>query len=303
MLRVAFTTLLLGAASACSKLEHGFDFKNTDHQSSHKATSAAECCSLCDAAPACKAFTFSTPQRSCYLKGSNAGKTPNPTTISGCKAAVCPPSAPAPPPGPDPSAPREPCSGEFTRCASGECTMSSRSCGGGCKAGEYVCPSDQKTCVASAAAYGQCPGMKGTHLDQTLDLEKRLDYIVAHTNLTEQIMQLQNKAPEVFELGISEYQWLNDDQHGVARTPAHATVFANGVGLGATFSHETIHAVGAVVGEEARGLHNGFLASDPDNRQMGCNGCSLTMYAPNLNLIRDPRYAPQISSEHSFGSS
>ena len=28
-------------------------------------------------------------------------------------------------------------------------------------------------------------------------------------------------------------QWLNDDQHGVARTPAHATVFANGVGLGA----------------------------------------------------------------------
>jgi beta-glucosidase len=76
----------------------------------------------------------------------------------------------------------------------------------------------------------------------------------------------------------------------VARTPAHATVFANGVGLGATFSHETIHAVGAVVGEEARGLHNGFLASDPDNRQMGCNGCSLTMYAPNLNLIRDPRW-------------
>ena len=37
-------------------------------------------------------------------------------------------------------------------------------------------------------------------------------------------------------------------------------------------------------------MHNGFLASDPDGRQMGCNGCSLTMYAPNLNLIRDPRW-------------
>ena len=43
-------------------------------------------------------------------------------------------------------------------------------------------------------------------------------------------------------------------------------------------------------GQEARGLHNGFLASDPDGRQMGCNGCSLTMYAPNLNLVRDPRW-------------
>jgi hypothetical protein len=134
--------------------------------------------------------------------------------ISGCKGDACPPSPPGPPGPPGPPSTREPCLGEFTRCASGECTMSSQSCGGGCKTGEYVCPSDQKTCVPSAAAYSQCPGMAGTHLDHTLDIEKRLDYIVAHTNLTEQIQQLQNKAPEIFELGISEYQWLNDDQHG-----------------------------------------------------------------------------------------
>ena len=126
--------------------------------------------------------------------------------------------------------------------------MSTRSCGGGCKPGEYVCPSDQKTCVASAADYSKCPGLAGTHLDHTLDIEKRLDFMVAHMNLTEQIGQLTNKAPEIYELGVPEYNWLNDDQHGVARTPARATVFANGVGLGATFSHETIHAVGNIVG-------------------------------------------------------
>eukprot|EP01043_Picozoa_sp_COSAG02_P083341 COSAG02_NODE_21380_length_790_cov_1.279305_1_plen_45_part_10 len=42
--------------------------------------------------------------------------------------------------------------------------------------------------------------------------------------------------------------------------------------------HEVVDRVGAVVGQEARGLHNGFLSSDPDNREMHCNGCSLTMY-------------------------
>ena len=42
--------------------------------------------------------------------------------------------------------------------------------------------------------------------------------------------------------------------------------------------------------QEARGLHNGFLDSDPGGRQMKCNGCSLTLYAPNLNLARDPRW-------------
>jgi hypothetical protein len=272
------------AAAKCSLPHPGIDWLNSHHQSAHPTESYEECCALCEASAACKAFTFQTQQKSCYLKGDNSGQQKNPQCISGCKG-PCPPSPPAPPgpPGPaPPGPPRAPCMGEFTRCKSGECAMSSRSCGV-CKPGEYVCPSDQKTCVASASAYAQCPSMKGTHLDASLDIEKRLDYLVAHTNLTEQIAQLQNTAPEIFELGIPEYQWLNDDQHGVARTPAHATVFANGVGLGDTFSHETIHAVGAVVGQEARGLHNGFLSSDPDNREMHCNGCSLTMYAPNVS--------------------
>ena len=47
--------------------------------------------------------------------------------------------------------------------------------------------------------------------------------------------------------------------------------------------------MGDVIGNEARGLHNGFLASDA-TREMKCNGCSITAYAPNLNLVRDPRW-------------
>jgi beta-glucosidase len=76
--------------------------------------------------------------------------------------------------------------------------------------------------------------------------------------------------------GIPAYQWLNDDQHGVARTPANATVFPNGVGLGATFDKDLIKQVGYVIGNEARGLHNGFLNVDPTGREMKCNGCGIT---------------------------
>lgn len=200
----------------------------------------------------------------------------------------------------------DPCLGEFTRCPdSGVCTMSSHWCGAksGCKRGQYLCPSDSRTCVDSAADYAKCPGIKGTHLDWTLGTEARLDFLVAHTSLSAQIGQLHNTAPELLELGVPEYQWLNDDQHGVARTPARATVFPNGVGLGATFSHATLRAVGAVVGREARGLHNGFLASDPRRRQMTCNGCGLTLYAPNLNLVRDPRWgrAQEVSRRGAAG--
>lgn len=211
-------------------------------------------------------------------KLSNAGRRADPACVSGTNPAYKPPT---------------PCLGEFTRCPdSGVCTMSAHWCGSGssCKAGQYLCPSDSKTCVDSAADYLACPGLNGTHLDHTLGVEARLDYLVSHANLSAQIAQLTNTAPEMLELGIPEYQWLNDDQHGVARTPARATVFPNGVGLGATFAHDTLRAVGGVIGGEARGLHNGFLASDPVGREMHCNGCSLTMYAPNLNLVRDPRW-------------
>jgi beta-glucosidase len=91
----------------------------------------------------------------------------------------------------------------------------------------------------------------------------------------------------------------------------HATVFPNGCALGATWSKETLKAVGEVLGIEARGVHNGLLNEDP-SRSIGCNGCGLTLYrlapnhaalmfpnsvyslftlySPNLNLARDPRW-------------
>ena len=145
------------------------------------------------------------------------------------------------------------CLGEFTQCpGSGECTMSATTCGR-CSAGQYLCPSDQKTCVADAAASASCPAMAGTHLAASLSVEQRLDYLVAHVPLADQIAQLRNTAPELTAFGIPSYQWLNDDQHGVARTPARATVFPNGCALGATFSAATLHSVGRVIGEEARG--------------------------------------------------
>ena len=197
------------------------------------------------------------------------------------------------------------CLGEFVPCVgSFDCVLDSSLCGS-CGAGEYVCPLPSRgkhTCVASADAYITCPGLSGTHLDSTLPAEARLDYLLAHTTLDEQINQLQNGAPALAHLGVPEYQWLNDDQHGVARTAARATIFPNGCGLGATWSEETLRAVGSVIGSEARGLHNGFLhappASDYDPRSMACNGCGITLYSPNLNLARDPRWG---RAQETFG--
>ena len=165
-----------------------------------------------------------------------------------------------------------PCAGEFSHCADGSCTLGP--CGV-CASGQYVCP-DFKTCVGSAAAYVQCPGLKGTHLDHELSEELRLKYLVEHTTLEEQAGQLKNMAPAIARPGIAipAYNWLNDDEHGVKQQMA--TAFPDGPSLGAGFAVDTMYAVGRAIGTEMRSLHN-----DLQNKSGHCcNGVGITAYAP-----------------------
>eukprot|EP00040_Diaphanoeca_grandis_P032448 m.196622 g.196622 ORF g.196622 m.196622 type:complete len:903 (+) comp32628_c0_seq1:29-2737(+) len=263
-------------AQTCNELgcagvqqQDGIDFFNQDSQSMVPAQSFGECCAACSAKQGCAAFTFRSDQKVCYLKADGNNPVSNVNASSGNCDTI----------------PQVPCLGEFTPCSGGSCSMGNCT---NCKSGQYLCPSDQTTCV-ELKDYLTCPGLKGSHLDPTVNIEDRIAYMVEHTTLTEQINQLTNKAPSIDHLGLPSYNWLNDDQHGVGRTTEKATVLPNGAGLGATWSKDLIHQAGFVLGTEARGLHNYFLHNE-SNRGEKCNGCGITIYGPNLNLVRDPRW-------------
>ena len=190
------------------------------------------------------------------------------------RSAVPPPSA----------ASRGRCLGEYAWCnATGSCTLSDcSSCAG---ADEYRCPLPDlshtppwATCVKGAQGYASCPRLRGTHLDWTLSIEARLDYLVKHTTLEEQAAQLQaDAAPALPRLGIPAYNWLNDDVHGVASSDG--TIFPNGVSLGMSWDRELLHEVGRAVGVEARGSHNGFVHAGTRGTgdMWGFNGIGITL--------------------------
>lgn len=191
------------------------------------------------------------------------------------------------------------CMGEFSRCDDNSCTLGP--CGLCPTAGQYLCP-DLKTCVRSAAAYIECPGIVGTHLDHTLDVEARIAYLVAHTTLKEQAAQLKNMAPAIARpnIMVPAYNYLNDDEHGIKQPLG--TIFPDGPGLGAGFAIDTAAAVGRAIGIEARALHNSLT----NKSGFCCNGVGITAYAPNMNLVKDPRWGraqevysedPQLSSQ------
>jgi beta-glucosidase len=118
-------------------------------------------------------------------------------------------------------------------------------------------------------------------------------------SVTEQIGQLWNSAPAIDHLGIPAYEWLNDNVHGVGRTSQKATILPNGCGMGATWSRKSLLKAGLVLGQESRALHNFFLHNQSyRGLTPRCNGCGLTIYGPNLNLVKDPRWG---RAQETFG--
>ena len=125
--------------------------------------------------------------------------------------------------------------------------------------------------------------------------EARLDQLVNSVSTADQIAQLVNNAPTIESMDLPAYNYLNDNEHGVKGT-ANATVYPMGVNVGASWSKALTHEVGAAIGTESRATHNGLADKSGNNcaststGQQVANGCGITLYAPNINIVRDPRW-------------
>jgi beta-glucosidase len=176
------------------------------------------------------------------------------------------------------------CIGEYERCLNtSDCVLIREYCGK-CGAGEYLCPSLTE-CVTDVQ---NCQDLRGTFWDWNLTVEHRVEILVNITTLGEKIQQLQNSAPAIERLYIPAYQWLNDDLHGVNQNDA--TSFPNGCGLGATWAPDTLEEVGSAIGTEARATHHYYVNNGNRAVNPTYNGMGMTIYGPNVNLVRDPRW-------------
>jgi beta-glucosidase len=137
-------------------------------------------------------------------------------------------------------------------------------------------------CVRLAAA--QSLAQPNDYLNPSLPLEQRVSDLVSRMTLQEKVSQIQNDAPPIPRLGIPEYNWWNEGLHGVARS-GYATVFPQAIGLAATWNTDLIHRVGDVISTEARAKYN--EAQREGNRAINYG---LTMWSPNINILRDPRW-------------
>ncbi|MCG8579683.1 MAG: glycoside hydrolase family 3 protein, partial [Bacteroidales bacterium] len=121
-------------------------------------------------------------------------------------------------------------------------------------------------------------------LDTSFSFNERADFLVEAMTLDEKISQIVDATPAIPRLGVQEYNWWNEALHGVARN-GKATIFPQGIAMGASFNPELVQKVANAISDEARAK---FLIS----QSIGNFGkyAGLTFWTPNVNIFRDPRW-------------
>ena len=122
------------------------------------------------------------------------------------------------------------------------------------------------------------------YLDETLSAEERAEALVAEMTVEEMASQLRYDAPAVERLGIPAYNWWNEGVHGLARSGV-ATMFPQAIGLAAMFDRDLVQKAAEITGKEARAKYNEYSKRGDRDIYKG-----LTLWAPNINIFRDPRW-------------
>ncbi len=130
----------------------------------------------------------------------------------------------------------------------------------------------------------QSPAQRAPYLDPALPIAQRVDDLVGRMTLAEKVAQMQNEAPAIPRLHVAEYDWWNEGLHGVARS-GYATVFPQAIGMAATFDTDLSERIGDAISTEARAKYNDALLRDNHAIFYG-----LTLWSPNINIDRDPRW-------------
>lgn len=122
------------------------------------------------------------------------------------------------------------------------------------------------------------------YLDEKLSPQQRAEALVSEMTVEEAASQLRYDAPAIACLGIPEYNWWNEGIHGLARSGT-ATMFPQAIALAAMFDTDLVKKAADVTSTEARAKYNEYSKRGDRDIYKG-----LTLWAPNINIFRDPRW-------------
>lgn len=168
------------------------------------------------------------------------------------------------------------------------------------------------TLGAHGAAPAQSRSGQPVYLDTRYTFAERAADLVSRMTLSEKVLQLRtNSAPAIPRLGVQQYTYWSEGQHGLNLLGAntndggvgggvHATSFPTNFASSMSWDPDLMYQETTAISDEARGVLDKSLWGvgqnniGPDKANYG----SLTYWAPTVNMDRDPRWG---RTDEAFG--
>ena len=115
--------------------------------------------------------------------------------------------------------------------------------------------------------------------ERAVDLCQRL-------TLEEKALLMLDESPAIPRLGIKKFFWWSEALHGAANM-GNVTVFPEPVGMAASWNSDILYKVFDIASTEFRAQYNHRLY-DLGGEDMKMR--SLSVWTPNVNIFRDPRW-------------
>ena len=162
------------------------------------------------------------------------------------------------------------------------------------------------------ASPGSGPGVAAHLPRHRLLLPERAADLVSRMSLDEKVLQLRtNSAPAIPRLGVQQYTYWSEGQHGINTLFAdtnpgsvtggvHATSFPTNFAASMSWDKDLMYKETTAISDEARGLLDKSLWGTGQNN-LGPRKDDygmLTYWAPTVNLDRDPRWG---RTDEAFG--
>jgi len=159
--------------------------------------------------------------------------------------------------------------------------------------------------------------MNPIYLDTSYSFRERAADLVSRMTLSEEVLQLHtNFAPAIPRLGVSQYYYWSEGQHGVnamfgnihngnknkeeAYGSPHATSFPVNFATAMSWDPNLIYLESEAISDEARGFVDKSLFNVGQNNlgDSKDNYGNLIYWAPTINMDRDPRWG---RTDEAFG--
>jgi beta-glucosidase len=134
--------------------------------------------------------------------------------------------------------------------------------------------------LISSSIWAQLP-----YQNPDLSSEERATDLISRLTLSEKATLMCDISDAIPRFGIKNFNWWSEALHGLANN-GNVTVFPEPIGMAASFDEQLLYQIFNAVSDETRAKNNQANANGQKNKRF----LSLSVWTPNVNIFRDPRW-------------